>query len=98
EHQAEGERGLTVLADADRMRELRQPRANALDRGRFERSKRGVERIVRFAELGRELQEPRESVRTLEARAAGGVEVRDFLRDVRWRDALAQGRARFRRE
>src|SRR5258708_30330654 len=59
----------SVLSRANGMRELRQPRLQPIDCGIFERAQirrqLAAERVVPLAELGAELEQPRQAVGTL---------------------------------
>ena len=83
-----------MLARSHWISELRDVRAQSFARRRLERAEVRAqltgERIVPLAELLSELQQPRESVRTFETRAPFAAQVRDFLRDILWRDALRE--------
>src|SRR5207302_989281 len=97
EHQAHGEGGVVVLAGAYGMFEFGEPRGDPRGDGLLERAQRGVPLagvgVVPFGELGGELQEPGESVWTLESVAAFAGEISDFLSDIRGSEALGHGPA-----
>ncbi len=100
--QAEGERGLRVLADAYRVAQFRQPRAHAIRSLRLQRTQdlrppRGF-RIGPGTQLGGELQQPREPIGPLEGRPPGTAQVGELDRDFFRREARAQRRPRRRCE
>src|SRR6185503_14919654 len=107
EDEAEREGRLVVLADADGIRQLRQPRRELL----AHRGDEWCQRLPPGADLrphcGRrrrvpgpllqlevELQQPRQSVRPLERRTPGRTEVRDFGSNTSRRQALGKRRTR----
>ena len=72
------------------MRELRQPRFEPFADGLFEWMQICGELRVGFAQLGAELQQPRESVWTLETRSSVRPQIGSLLRDVLRRQTLFQ--------
>src|SRR6185369_1668401 len=79
EDEAERERGLVVLADADGPGQLGQPLFETPRRLRLQRRQgrgpRARLAVVPIAELGRELEEPGQAVGALERRAALALDV-----------------------
>src|SRR5258708_16522675 len=92
----------SVLSRANGMRELRQPCLQPIDGRVFERAQirrqLAAERVVPLAELGAELEQPRQAVGTLEAGPSVRAQVGDFGGDVVRRQRLLQGLARPPRE
>src|SRR5262245_42848414 len=94
EDQAESKGGLIVLANAHRVCQLGQPGAQPLECCLLQRFEIGGHflslRIIPLAKLGHELQQPRQTVRTLKAGAALSSEIGCFLRELACGQALAQ--------
>ena len=102
ERQAEREGGLVVLADADRFGELRQPARQPLRAQTRQRRDRGRPfpglRVVPLHELRVELEQPGETVGSLEGDAPRALQVAHLGRDPLGREARGQRGARPRRE
>jgi hypothetical protein len=91
-----------VLADPDRPRQLGKPGDEARDGHPLERLEPRDPRLrlgrAPLAQLRRELQQPREAVRPLEADPALSLEVGDFGGEVRRREAPGERGTGVRRE
>jgi hypothetical protein len=94
EHEAHREGGLAVLAGPDRVRQLGQPGFEAFGRQTLQWFERcgplaGLG-VIPLAQLGAELEQPRQAVGALERVAPLAVQVLDLDRDLGGHEALRQ--------
>ena len=83
-----------MLPGSNRVLQLREPRGDVGGGGQLKRVQCGEPlsstRIRGVLQLGGELQQPGQAVRTLESPAAWGIEILHFFRDIGRREALRQ--------